>query len=294
MRISLQIPNYSFPGGSQTFSDDMREIVIRADSAGFHSIWVMDHYFQIGPFGVIGPAEDDMHEAYSVLSWIAALTKNVKLGTLVTGAVYRQPGFLIKTVTSLDVLSKGRAYLGIGAGWFEREAIGLGFPFPPLKVRFEILEETLQIAKQMWLDNNSEYKGKHFHLKETLCHPQPLSNPHPPILIGGMGPQKTLRMVAQYADACNLFTGGGLGKVKEALRVLKGHCERLGRNYDDIEKTSLSSAFFDRQTPEDIINHIKELRALGIDNAIFNVRNPLEHNVLDLFRDEIIPAVTGL
>src|SRR5689334_13161402 len=244
MKIGLQIPNFTWPGGPAVIGGTLAEIARAADEAGFASLWVMDHFFQIGgrnnPSG-LGPAEDEMLEGYSSLAYLAGVTKKVKLGTMVTGVIYRHPGILIKTVTTLDVLSGGRAYLGIGAAWNEREALGLGVPFPPVAERFERLEETLQITKQMWSDNNGPYTGKHYQLRETLNNPQPLSRPHPPILIGGTGEKKTLRLVAQYADACNLFARMGVETVRGKLDVLKRHCEKLGRDYNEIEKTTLST-----------------------------------------------------
>jgi len=318
MKIGLQIPNFTFPKGVGCFADDMKDIVTTAERAGFYSIWVMDHFFQLGSPGLLlGPVEDEMHEGYSLLSYIAALTRKVKLGTLVTGNIYRHPGVLVKTVTTLDVLSGGRAYFGIGAGWFEREAVGLGIPFYDWKTRFEMVEETLQIAKQMWSTNNGEYEGNHYRLKETLCSPQPLQRPHPPILIGGMGPKKTLRLVAKYADACNLFTRGGPGLVKNALTILEKHCEDVGRPFDQIEKTTLGSVYLGHselpdfveskrrdgtsyrtpilKTAEDTIKYLEELAKIGIEHAIVNMRYPLDENrPLEIFQNEIIPAVSDL
>ena len=193
MKIGLQIPNFTYPDGPKELGSKLAEIARTAEDAGFSSIWVMDHFFQIGSrdrsMGLC-PAEDEMLESYSTLSYLAGITKKVTLGTLVSGVVYRHPGILVKTVTTLDVLSGGRAYLGIGAAWNEREARGLGVPFPPVKERFEQLAETLEIAKQMWSDNNGAYTGKHFQLAETLCNPQPLSKPHPPILSAAPGKRK--------------------------------------------------------------------------------------------------------
>ncbi len=206
MRIGLQVPSFTWPDGSDGIGPKLAEIGRTADEAGFASLWVMDHFFQIG---YVGPAEDPMLEGYSALSYLAGGTERAKLGTLVTGVIYRHPGILLKTATTLDVLSGGRAYLGIGAGWFEREALGLGAPFPSTKERFEQLEETLQIAHQMWSGEVAPYRGAHYQLEETLNSPQALSRPHPPIMVGGMGEKKTLRLVAQYADACNLFAYGG-------------------------------------------------------------------------------------
>src|SRR4051794_10869716 len=186
-------------------------------------------------------AEREMMEGYSTLSYIAGKTERVKLGTLVTGIIYRYPGILVKTATTLDVLSGGRSYFGVGAAWYEREALGLGVPFPPLKERFERLEEVLQIAQQMWSGKTAPYQGKYYQLAEALTLPQPVSKPHPPIMIGGMGEQKTLRLVAKYADACNFFSHGGVTVLQEKLDVLKRHCDKLGRPYDEIEKTTLGT-----------------------------------------------------
>ncbi|MFW9834143.1 MAG: LLM class F420-dependent oxidoreductase, partial [Candidatus Thorarchaeota archaeon] len=218
MQIGLQIPVFTW---SDEINTTLSEIVRTAEKAGFSSIWVMDHFFQLEMFG---DAAQPMLEAYSTLNYIAAQTSQVKLGTLVTGVVYRHPGALIKTVTTLDVLSGGRAYFGVGAAWYEREARGLGLPFPKIQHRFEMLEETLQIAKQMWSGKRDPYDGKHHHLSEPINSPQALSKPHPKILIGGMGEKKTLRLVAQYADACNLFTYSGLEAINHKLKVLKKHC----------------------------------------------------------------------
>ena len=253
----------------------------------------MDHYFQIG---AVGPAENEMLEGYTTLSFFAGHTRKVKLGTMVTGVIYRYPGILIKTVTTLDVLSGGRAYLGIGAAWNEREARGLGVPFPPIKVRFEQLEETLQIAKQMWSENNGPYAGKHFQLAETLCSPQPLTKPHPPILIGGTGEKKTLRLVARYADACNLFAGMGIDTLRTKLDVLKRHCEDAGRDYAEIEKTVLDTAHIaqGKMSAADVINHCRTLASIGVQHVIFNMPNVHEITPLELFGREIIPAVAEL
>ncbi len=277
----------------------LAQIARTADDAGFSSIWVMDHFFQIGgrdPQSFLGPAEDEMLEGYSTLAYLAAVTHRARLGTLVTGVVYRHPGILIKTVTTLDVLSGGRAYLGIGAAWNEREARGLGVPFPSIKERFERLEETLQIANQMWSANNGPYNGRYFQLAEPLCNPQPLSKPHPPILIGGGGVQKTLRLVAQYADACNLFARMGTEVLQSKLDILKGHCDKLKRDYAAIEKTALDTAHLasGKSTPADVIKECRELAAMGFQQIIFNMPNVQEITPLEVFGREIIPAVAGL
>lgn len=205
-----------------------------ADQGGISHMTMMDHYFQIQP--VTGREEDPMLEGYTSLGFLAGQTRNLTLGLLVTGVTYRQPGLLAKIVTTLDILSEGRAQLGIGAAWFEREHQALGVPYPPTAERFERLEETIQICQQMWSDNDGPYHGRYYQLAETLCNPQPIQQPHPPIMIGGMGEKKTLRLVARYADACNLFAVGH-DEIGRKLEVLKRHCETEGTDYDRIEKT---------------------------------------------------------
>ena len=299
MKIGLQIPNFTYPEGPKELGNKLAEIARTADEVGFSSLWVMDHFFQIGSrdrsMG-LGPAEDEMLEGYSTLSYLAGITKKVRLGTMVTGVVYRHPGILVKTVTTLDVLSGGRAYLGIGAAWNEREARGLGVPFPTTKERLEKLEETLQIAKQMWSENNGAYKGKYFQLEETLCSPQPLSKPHPPILIGGGGEKKTLRLVAKYADACNLFARMGVDAVRGKLDILKQHCEKVGRDYSEIEKTTLSTVHLapDKMNAGNVIEECRALAGIGIQHAIFNMPNVHEIKPLEIFGREIIPQLAGL
>jgi F420-dependent oxidoreductase-like protein len=291
LKIGLQVPNFTWPGGPARISSKLAQIAGVVDEAGFYSLWVMDHFFQIS---MVGPHEHDMLEGYSTLSYLAALTKKVKLGTMVTGVIYRYPGILVKTATTLDVLSQGRAYFAIGAAWNEQEAKGLGTPFPPLGTRFELLEEALQIAQQMWSENNGPYHGKHNHLEETLCSPQPLSRPRPPILIGGGGEKKTLRMVAQYADACNLY--GSPEIVSAKLKVLRQHCDTLGRDYGSIEKTTLGTVNLSpgKMSANDVIAQCKALADIGVQHAIFNLPNVEEIKPLEVFGREIIPAVAGL
>jgi F420-dependent oxidoreductase-like protein len=299
MKIGLQVPNFTWLGGPAGIASKLAEIAAAADEAKFSSLWVMDHFFQIGgrnPQSGLGPAEDEMLEGYSVLSYLAGLTKNVKLGTMVTGVVYRHPGILAKTVTTLDVLSGGRAYLGIGAAWNEREALGLGVPFPPIAERFQRLEEAIQIVLQMWSGQRTPYNGAHYQLAETLNSPQPLTRPHPPILIGGSGEKKTLRLVAQYADACNLFAGAGMEVVSHKLDVLKKHCERLGRDYATIEKTTLGTVWLapGHMSAGDVIAQCRLLHDIGIEQAIFNMPNVHEISPLKTFGEEVIPVVAAL
>lgn len=297
MKIGLQVNNFTWEGGDAKIGETFGAIGRRAEEAGFSSLWVMDHFFQIQG---IGPAEWPMLEGYSALAFIAGQTSRIKLGTMVTGVTYRHPGILVKTVTTLDVLSGGRAYLGIGAAWFEREHLGLGVPYPPLKERFERLEETLQIAHQMWSDNDGPYEGTHYQLAETLNHPQVLSKPHPPILIGGSGEQKTLRFVAKYGDACNLFARMGDTVLQHKLDVLRGHCEAEGRPYEEIEKTSLGSLHVSRdgardtQSPQQTIDYFAGLAKLGIDQGIISLVNVSQPDAFEVFREEIVPAVSQI
>jgi F420-dependent oxidoreductase-like protein len=291
MRIGLQIPSFTWPGGPPQIGAELAHIARVAEDVGFYSVWLMDHFFQIRG---VGPHENDMLEGYTALGYLAALTKRVKLGTLVTGVIYRYPGLLVKIATTLDVLSNARTYFGIGAAWNEQEAKGLGVPFPPLGVRFELLEEALQIAKQMWSGNNGPYQGKHNQLAETLCSPPPLSRPHPPIMIGGSGEKKTLRMVAQYADACNIF--GPPEVVLNKLTILKQHCDALGRDYGAIEKTTLGTVDLQpgMMSAKEVIARCRALAAIGVQHAIFNMPNVHEIRPLEIFGREIIPAVAGL
>ena len=301
MRIGLQIPSFKWPGGPAKIGSRLADIATVAEDAGMSSIWVMDHFFQIP---AIGPSEDPMLESYSTLSYLAAITNRVRLGTMVTGIVYRRPGILIKTVSTLDVLSGGRANLGIGAAWFERESIALGVPFPPVSERLERLEETLQIAKQMWSGQGAEFEGKHYQLAETLNSPMPISKPHPPIMIGGMGEKKTLRLVAQYADACNFFGRAGAEETREkfsrALELLRGHCEEVGRPYDEIERTALIEHLVlmtdkrasDGMSASEVIDACGSLAEIGIQHVIFNMpAHSHEIAPLEVFGKEIIPAV---
>ena len=267
MRIGLQVPDFTWTGSPASLGPTLRRIAVDAEQAGMSSFWVMDHFFQIS---MVGPPENEMLEGYAALSHVAAATERIMLGTLVTGVTYRHPGLLVKTVTTLDVLSGGRAYLGIGAAWNEQEHKGLGVPFPPVAERFERLEETLRIAGQMWSGDEQPFTGMHYRLERPLNSPPALRRPHPPILIGGTGEKKTLRMVAQYADACNIFDMGSEG-ISHKLEVLRGHCERLGRDYHSIAKTTLGSLHVTSdgrsgtKSVDQVVDHLCELAAIGID-----------------------------
>jgi len=290
VKIGLQIPDFTSPGGPRQLGADIRTVAEVADQAGFEFVSVMDHFFQIG---VIGPPEREMLEAYTTLGYLAACTSRAKLVTLVTGAVYRHPGILAKIVTTLDVLSGGRAWLGIGAAWNEEESRGLGIPFPPVAERFERLEETLQICLQMWRGDDSPYRGRHYQLERPLNSPQALSQPHPPIMIGGSGERKTLRLVARYGQACNLFPTPDLA---HKLDVLRAHCEAEGRDYDEIEKTCYF--IFDvgekGEKAGEIIDQLGQLAGLGFQTAIGAVANVWQVSPLETIGNEVIPAVAGL
>jgi F420-dependent oxidoreductase-like protein len=284
MRLGLQVPSFTWPEGPASIGPTLRRIARDAEGAGMSSFWVMDHFFQIG---MVGPAEHEMLESYTALSHVAAVTERITLGTMVTGVTYRHPGLLVKTATTLDVLSGGRAWLGIGAAWNEEEHAGLGVPFPPVAERFERLEETLQIAQQMWAGDDKPFHGTHYQLERPLNSPQALSSPHPRILIGGTGEKKTLRLVAQYADACNIFELGTDG-VSGKLDVLRSHCARLGRDYGAIEKTTLGTLALSRdgaegtQTVDQAVQRFGEYAAIGIDQAIVNMPNVHLHGVFEL------------
>jgi F420-dependent oxidoreductase-like protein len=290
MHVGLQIPDFTFPGGPARLGADLAAVARTADDAGFEFISVMDHFFQIG---VVGPADREMLEAYTTLGYLAACTSRAKLITLVTGAIYRHPGILAKIVTTLDVLSGGRAWLGIGAAWNEEESKGLGIPFPPVAERFERLEETLQICLQMWKGDESPYRGLHYDLDRPLNSPQALTKPHPPIMIGGGGERKTLRFVARYAQACNLFPTPDLA---HKLDVLRAHCDAEQRVYDEIRKSCYF--IFDvgpkGEKAGEVVDRLGELAAMGFDTAIGAVANVWELTQLEIIGSEVIPAVANL
>ena len=290
MQIGVQIPDFTFPNGPARLGADLATVGRAADEAGFGFIAVMDHFFQIP---VIGPPEREMLEAYSTLAYLAGVTSRVKLLTLVTGTVYRHPGILAKTVTTLDVLSGGRAWLGIGAAWNEEESRALGIPFPPVAERFERLEETLQICLQMWRGDQAPYRGKHYQLERPLNSPQALAKPHPPIMIGGGGERKTLRFVARYAQACNLFPGPELARK---LDVLRAHCDAEGRDYDEITKTCYF--IFDPgakgEKAAEMVDQLGNLAQMGFHAAIGAVANVWEVTPLEIIGSQVIPQVAGL
>ena len=289
MKLGLHISDFTWDGGAPELRFKLGEIAKRAEDAGVDRISVMDHVWQIGH---LGPPEHEMLEAYTALGFLAAKTERVKLLTVVTAVVYRDPGLLAKAVTTLDVLSGGRAILGIGAAWNAEESAGLGLFFPPLAERFERLEEAILICKQMWSGDEGPFDGKHYHLARTLNSPQALSRPHPPILIGGSGEKKTLKLVAKYADSCNIFASD-TAVAAQKLEVLRQHCVNEGRDYNEIEKTA--QVRFDLGAKGENVNKtIEELHAvaeLGFSQAHGTLLRVSEPGQLDLMAEQVIPAV---
>jgi F420-dependent oxidoreductase-like protein len=259
MKAGIHFVNFTLPGAPESLGPTLAATAQAAETAGISSFTLMDHWFQMD---TLASADEPMMEGYTSLGYLAGLTERMKLSLLVTGVTYRHPGLLAKIVTTLDVLSGGRAQLGIGAAWYEREHEGLGVPFPPVSERFERLEETLQICLQMWSDDNGPFKGRHYRLAETICSPRPIQQPRPPILIGGSGEKKTLRLVARYADACNLFAATP-AEIDHKLEVLARHCDAESRDPEQIEKTIL---VFDNplDDPDGFITKMEEYARLGV------------------------------
>ncbi|MEC3956731.1 LLM class F420-dependent oxidoreductase [Nocardia sp. CDC153] len=286
MELGLHYWNYSTPAEPERIASTLAHTARIAEQAGFAEFSVMDHYFQMEHRGT---HDEPMLEGYTTLGYIAALTERMRLGLLVTGVMYRYPGLLAKIVTTLDVLSGGRAELGIGASWYEREQRGLGVPVVPMAERFERLEETLQICLQMWGPDNGPYKGEYYQLAETVCVPAPLTRPHPPIRIGGGGEKKTLLLVARYADACNLFASS-VEDVAGKLEVLRAHCENEQRDYDAIRKTAVyvAPALDD---PDQVLRDAEQLAALGITQLDFMPDGDPVAYTTD-FAERLLPRLT--
>lgn len=271
MRLSLSITNYSWPGGPRGLGGELARIVRAADEAGLDTVWLADHLIQADPTSV---PDSEMLEAYTTLGFLAAHTGRVRLGTMVTCVTFRPPSLLIKAVTSLDVLSGGRAWLGVGAGYHEEEARAMDLPLPPTGERFERLDETLRLALQMWSGDTSPYEGRHYRLQRPVNQPPAVSRPHPPILIGGMGERKTLRLVAQYGDACNLFDIPDGGKtIARKLEVLARHCDAVGRAYDEVEKT-VSTRLNPGEPADAFAERCMALAALGVEHAVVITAGP--------------------
>jgi F420-dependent oxidoreductase-like protein len=292
MKLGLQISSFTWPGGPEAIGPTLGRIAGQADDVGFDSIWVMDHFIQIRS---VGRPEEPMLEGWTALGFLAALTKRARLGLMVGGVHYRLPGLWVKAATTLDVLSGGRAWLGIGAAWNQEESEALGFPFPPLGERFEMLEETLQIAHGMWTgERGSEeaFAGRQFKASRLLNSPQSISRPRPPIMIGGGGERKTLRMVAQYADATNVF--GGPAAIHHKYEVLREHCAKIGRDPDEIERSTLQSVNLASESPDQVVDRFGELADAGAQHVILSLRNADDPANLDTFGRAVIPQLRDL
>jgi len=285
MELGLHVSSFTWPGGPTRIASDLTNVAAAAEANGFAKLSVMDHVWQIGH---IGPPELDMLEAYTTLGYLAARTSRIKLLAWVTAVVYRDPGLLAKAVTTLDVLSEGRAYLGIGAAWNSEEAEGLGLFFPPTAERFERLEEALEICLQMWRGDDAAFHGQHYTLARTLNSPPALSKPHPPILIGGGGEKKTLRLVAKYAQACNLFAAPDLA---HKLHVLREHCTDVGRDYDEIEKTVMGplDPGSNGENVDKLLDTMRDMAALGITHYHGSVPNAAAIAPLEILGKQVVP-----
>jgi F420-dependent oxidoreductase-like protein len=288
MRVSISITNYSWPGGATAIGGELEQVAAAADEAGVDTVWVADHLLQADPAAA---PDAEMLEAYTTLGFLAGRTRQVRLGTMVTGVTYRAPALLVKMVTTLDVLSRGRAWLGIGAGYHQAEASAMGLALPPAAERFARLEETLRITRRMWsADDAAPFEGTYYRLDCPVTSPKPVRQPHPPVLIGGMGERHTLRLVARYADACNLFDIPDGGQtVRRKLSVLAAHCDQAGRPYAEIEKT-LSTRLAPGESPESFAGRCAGLAELGIDHVVVLAAGPWrEDNLATLAA--AIPAV---
>ena len=263
MQLDLHVSRFEWAGDPSGIAEGLADLAVRAEAVGIRTLSVMDHFFQMD---WMAPAEDPMLECYTALAFVAGRTRTLGLRALVTGVTYRHPGILAKTMTTLDVVSQGRAELGIGAAWYEREHRGLGVPFPPTAERFERLEETIQICMQMWSPDDGPYRGKHYDLEATICSPQPVSRPRPRIMIGGSGERKTLRLVAQYADACNIF--GGPDEIAHKVDVLRRHCDAVGRGPNEIEVTAMFRDFPADATPDDAVRGAEAFAAVGVSTLV--------------------------
>ena len=287
MKLAIHYPNFTLPGGPEAMAPMIAATARAADEGGCSVFTVMDHWFQMEQ---LATAHDPMLEGYTTLGFLAAHTSRITLGLLVTGVTYRHPGLLAKIVTTLDVLSQGRAQLGIGAAWYEREHLGLGVEFPPVSERFERLEEALQVCLQMWSDDEGPYKGKHYQLAETICVPRPIQQPRPPILIGGGGEKKTLRLVAQYADACNLFRNEP-AQIQHKINVLNQHCEDLGRDPSTVHITMTSGAPEGATGVELFLRQMEVFSAMGVDEVWVSPPGPDPAEWVERFAAQVVPRL---
>ncbi|HEY8179782.1 MAG TPA: LLM class F420-dependent oxidoreductase [Candidatus Limnocylindria bacterium] len=289
MKFGLQINNFTWPGGPEAIGPTLARVTRAADDAGFDSIWVMDHFFQIRGGG---PPEAPMLDGMTALGFMAAHSEKARIGLMVGGIHYRAPGLWIKAHTTLDVLTGGRAWFGIGAAWNEEESVALGFPMPPLRERFEWLEDTLQMAYGMWSGGSGSgerFDGKQVTATRLLNSPQAISRPRVPIMIGGGGERKTLRLVAQYADACNVF--GGPERIAHKYAVLREHCERLGRSYEEIERSNLQGVDLDNESPDEVVDRFGALAEAGCQHVIFSVRGVADTSKLERLGAEVFPQL---
>jgi F420-dependent oxidoreductase-like protein len=320
MQFGLQHPNYNFDYDGRDASqiiDSLQNLATKAENSGFDSFWVMDHFHQISG---VGNREDSMLEGWTTVSALAGITSKIKLGTLVTGIIYRYPSVLAKMAATLDVLSKGRLFMGVGAAWNQEESFAYGIPFPPTKERLLRLEEAIQIIRKMWTEEEpaATFNGKYYQINNAYCNPKPVQKPSPPIMVGGSGERYTLKIVAKYADACNLF--GSAETVKRKLSVLKEHCKTVGRDYDSILKTKLGFIVIDNDekmvekrvqqiiskgipkerveefiiygTPDDVLKQIELLEEVGIQYIIVDLEPYRELEALEIFGDSIIKKIS--
>jgi len=289
LKFGLQVNSFTWPGGNAAIGPTLARVTKTADEAGFDSIWVMDHFFQIRG---LGPPEAPMLDGLAALGFMAAHSQRARLGLMVGGIHYRQPGLWIKAHTTLDVLSGGRGWFGIGAAWNEEESAALGFPMPPLGERFEWLEDTLRMAHAMWSGGSGtgeRFEGKHVTATRLLNSPQSISRPRVPIMIGGGGERKTLRLVAQYADACNVF--GGPERIAHKYAVLREHCERLGRPYEEVERSTLQGIDLEHETPAEIVDRFGALGEAGAQHILFSVRGVHDVDKLERIAAEVFPQL---
>ncbi len=289
MRLGIHNANFTLPGGPEAIGPALAATARAAEDGGCAKFTLMDHWFQMEHFAT---AQDPMLEGYTALGFLAGQTRRMTLGLLVTGVTYRHPGLLAKTVTTLDIVSGGRAQLGLGAAWYEREHKGLGVPFPPISERFERLEEALQIALQMWSDDDGPYQGRHYQLAETICQPPPIQQPRPTIMIGGGGERKTLRLVAQYADACNLFATSP-AEIRHKLEVIERHCADVGRDPAEIEKTIIGQL----GSPEDadsFLTQMEEYAKIGIQLVELTPRVDDPADWVARVCERVVPRLTDL
>jgi F420-dependent oxidoreductase-like protein len=288
MQLDIHVPRFTWPGGPAAMAPTFTSLAQTAEAIGVRTLSVMDHWFQME---MMWPADEPMLEGYTTLSFAAAKTERLRFRMLVGGVTYRHPGLLAKTITTLDVLSGGRAELGLGAAWYEREHLGLGVPFPPLSERYERLEETLQICLQMWSDDNGAFEGKHYRLAETLCVPKPVSSPRPRVLIGGGGERKTLRLVAQYADACNII--GDADTVAHKVEVLQRHCQDLSRDPAQIEVTALTMVP-ENADADAILRDAEALSAAGVAAVVIRSTGPDPARWLEETWGPIVPRLANI